>query len=289
MSIRSRINFILFFCSVFSASQAQENEIQSICDAFVQGRILLYAKGDLGLLDSVCNDKMDTIHLLYSEELEMLFQEGYSNQNFIFSNRAESVKAIEVINDSARCIMQGISLKEINLYKEGENWTVCGTNGTYASSLLIAEKRKKLQTRRLENENIKKSQPVLEKIDQFKRGLTQLLEDQSSSELSKCCSPEVIEFLNLFITYCIEKESLEVIERKRRSYKSWIGYTSFQESRANCSINNEEDRVFQLERSTNDEWTIIGFNGYQGKQLNEECMIVHYDSFMRVFGLYERP
>jgi len=281
-----RTLFLITFNLFITSCNSQENEIRSICNSFLEGRIKMYESGDLTLLNQVSSEKLDLLHLIYNEEMQMLFSEGHSKYSFIESNRAESVIKIIVSGDSATCYMKGLSFKEINLIKRKGKWLVYGTNGEYVTSELIKERQLKLIKRKEENENILKSRPVLAKIEQFKEELDKMFQYHDFSNLNNICSNEVINFMKIFVDYCLEHETLNSINEKRNSFKTWVAYTTFYDNNVVCTFNQDSTRIYNLTMDESGEWKITGFNDIIGDQLNNERLIDNYQSFLRVFGIY---
>lgn len=278
--------FLITFTLLIASCNSQENEIRSTCNSFLEGRIKMYESGDLTLLNQVSSEKLDSLHSIYNKEMQILFSEGYSNRSFIQTNRAESIMKVSISGDSASCYMKGISFKEINLIKRDEKWLVHGTNGEYVTSKLIKERQQKLIKRKEENENILKSRPVLAKIEQFKGELDKMFQNHDFSNLNSLCSIEVVEFMKIFVDYTLEKETLNSINEKRNSFKTWVGYTTFSDNSVECTFNQDSTRTYNLVMDESAEWKIIGFNNIIANQLNNESLINNYHSFLRVFGIY---
>ncbi|WP_459212097.1 hypothetical protein [Aquimarina rhabdastrellae] len=271
-------------CNVY----AQEEEVRTVCQTWIKGRIALFRSGDITLLNTVNSDKLDELYAIYKEELALLFSEGYSNRRFVKSNEETTIADIKIAGDTAICKMNSLSIMELNLVKTDGEWLVHGENGTYITDAIIKERKEQLIEKRKSTENVLKSRPVLKQITRLKRDITRLYKEQNYSILEDYCAKPVIDFIKEFIPYSLAQESLSEIERKSKLYKSWVGHTRFTDNKVVCKMNNEENRIFHLELNKNKEWIITGFNNTIGSALVRKKMIEDYQDFLRVFGIYDR-
>ena len=122
---------------------AQEEEVRAVCQTWIKGRIALVKSGDITLLNTVNSDKLDELYAIYKEELALLFSEGYSNRRFVKSNEETSIADIKISGDTATCMMNSLSIVELNLIKTDGEWLVHGENGTYITDAIIKERKEK--------------------------------------------------------------------------------------------------------------------------------------------------
>lgn len=290
------MHFLKTRCGVFLAVAlglpqglfAQEAAVDSVCVAFMKGRVAMYQSGDISTIKKVGTVEIDSLYSIFNQEMQMLFSEGYSNRSFVQSNLLESVVSVEVSKDSATCKMRGLSIREINLVQQNGQWQVHGENGESVTTELLKERQEKLVKRKEENENIRLSKPVLARVEQFKSAFTPMLAQQDFSKLEAICSNEVIQFMQLFVDYALSQETLDELQAKRKAYKSWVAYTTFSADSVECSFNKASNRIIHLVKTENNDWQIVGFNHFMGEALNQENLENHYASFMRVFGFYRR-
>ncbi|SHH44812.1 hypothetical protein SAMN05444148_2039 [Winogradskyella jejuensis] len=283
MPFKTLFPLIIIMLSIFICNaQSEEDKVIKTCNQFIQGRKLLRVN-DSSLIKSVTSDSLYELLMLNDKYSKML------KARIIGADLDMKVKSVEIYDDCASCVMTSYEYYKIHLCKDdNDKWRIKGENSIFPTKERINRIKKKITNYGKQQKLKPKTDSIIKAVNIFFKKIDSYFLEEEIKPLKSITDDDTYQFLQTFYKYAKQRSGLEILHKELKAQDFTVG-DYYNENGLTEFKFYKEDITLILEKNSDNEFIIVGFNGYKSSTITEPIMKSLYLEFLRAMKLVRKP